>query len=248
MNNPAPYYRYRIEFRKLGDLRWIGHHDLARTVERIFRRLELPLKMSQGFHPKPKIRFASALALGIASDVEWVEVELHEPWDPDRLLAAVRQEAPSGLDFTRAGLSSGKMPQLETATYTIAVPDARREQLRQAVTRLWEARQCLIQRPGRAEAVDVRQGLRRIELRDGILEFTVAAGRRGAVRPREVLQVLQADDLESDGAILRRTSVTFDSDRAASCAESEAEPAASRSGASQGLDPLVLKSLDQPPS
>ena len=56
--------RYRIRFGKTGLLRWIGHHDLQRLWERLLRRADLRLSMSQGFHPKPRINFPSALALG----------------------------------------------------------------------------------------------------------------------------------------------------------------------------------------
>ena len=247
MNAPTPFYRYRLEFRKEGDLRWIGHHDLARTMERLFRRLELPLRMSRGYHPKPKIRFASALALGIASDVEWVEVELTEPQEERELLEAVRSEAPEGLEFTRVTEVSGKMPQMATATYAIAVPTHREDALRRTLQQLWNSSQWLLERPGRSESVDVRAGLQAIALQDGELTFTVAAGRRGAIRPREVLQALQAEDLELDGAVLRRIAVTFDADPSILRADPVDKDTTS-SPDHDGIDPLVLESLDRPPS
>ena len=49
--------RVRIRFRKQGDLRLIGHRDLVRCLERLFRRAGLPLGMSEGFHPKPRMSF-----------------------------------------------------------------------------------------------------------------------------------------------------------------------------------------------
>ncbi|HBO42708.1 MAG TPA: hypothetical protein DD670_01970 [Planctomycetaceae bacterium] len=62
---PPVRQRVRIRFSKQGDLRLIGHRDLVRVMERLFRRAELPLGMSQGFHPKPRMSFPTALALGI---------------------------------------------------------------------------------------------------------------------------------------------------------------------------------------
>jgi len=70
--------RVRVRFRKRDDLRWISHHDLARTFERWLRRAGLPLRRSAGFHPKPKLSFPSALALGIAALDEVMEFELSE--------------------------------------------------------------------------------------------------------------------------------------------------------------------------
>ena len=57
--------RVRIRFRKSGDLRLIGHRDLVRAWERAFRRAALPLGMSEGFHPKPRMSIPAALGLGI---------------------------------------------------------------------------------------------------------------------------------------------------------------------------------------
>ena len=57
--------RLRIRFRKQGDLRLIGHHDLVHAWERLLRRAGLKLRMSQGFHQRPKLSFPSALSIGL---------------------------------------------------------------------------------------------------------------------------------------------------------------------------------------
>jgi len=59
--------RYRIRFAKAGLLRWISHRDLASLWERLLRRAALKLSMTEGFHPKPRVAFPSALALGVES-------------------------------------------------------------------------------------------------------------------------------------------------------------------------------------
>ena len=70
--------RVRIRFSKQGDLRFIGHRDLMRCFERLFRRAGLALSFSQGFHPKPRMTFPLALAVGIEGIDEVMEVELAE--------------------------------------------------------------------------------------------------------------------------------------------------------------------------
>ena len=79
--------RVRIRFRKQGDLRFVGHRDLVRSLERLFRRAGLALGMSQGFHPKPKMSFPSALAVGIEGLDEVMELELAEPQSAEELLS-----------------------------------------------------------------------------------------------------------------------------------------------------------------
>jgi len=89
--------RVRMRFCKQGDLRLIGHRDLMRCLERLFRRAGLPLAMSQGFHPKPRMTFPSALALGIEGVDEVLELELTESPPAEELLQRLTPHAPPGL-------------------------------------------------------------------------------------------------------------------------------------------------------
>ncbi|MDQ7779636.1 MAG: TIGR03936 family radical SAM-associated protein, partial [Planctomycetota bacterium] len=50
---------------KTGKLRFISHHDLMRTIERAVRRSGIPVECSEGFNPRPRISYPTALALGI---------------------------------------------------------------------------------------------------------------------------------------------------------------------------------------
>jgi len=57
--------RVRIRYRKLDDLRWLGHQDLVRVWERLLRRADVRPAHREGFHKRPKMNFPSALAVGI---------------------------------------------------------------------------------------------------------------------------------------------------------------------------------------
>ena len=57
-DEPMVRHRARIRFRKEGDLRLTGHHDLMHVWERLFRRAGWQLRMSTGFHPRPRTRAA----------------------------------------------------------------------------------------------------------------------------------------------------------------------------------------------
>jgi radical SAM-linked protein len=94
--------KVRLRFAKTDDLRFLSHHDLMRLLERLLRRASLPFRSTAGFHPKPKIAFASALGLGIVGRQEVVEVELEGMVDPDHVLSALSRLAPAGLQFLTA--------------------------------------------------------------------------------------------------------------------------------------------------
>jgi radical SAM-linked protein len=95
-------FRYRVALRRVGRAAYQGHLDLVRLVPRVFRRAELDMFYSQGFHPKPEMNFGPALALGVASLDEYVDVKLTVDVDPARLPAMLQPGAPDGLTFTAA--------------------------------------------------------------------------------------------------------------------------------------------------
>ena len=69
-------HRIRVRFEKSGTLRYIGHRDLMRLLERLFRRAGVVPAMSEGFHPKPRVSFPLALAVGIEGRAELFELEI----------------------------------------------------------------------------------------------------------------------------------------------------------------------------
>lgn len=68
--------RVRIRFLKSGMLRYLGHRDFVRAIERLLRRAGIVPAMTEGFHPKPKMSFPLALAVGIEGWDEILELEL----------------------------------------------------------------------------------------------------------------------------------------------------------------------------
>ena len=89
--------RYRITFARDSSIRFVGHLDLVKTWERILRRADLPVAYSQGFHPLPKITFASALPVGCTSEAELMDVVLAEPLDPSAIVRRLTPTLPAGI-------------------------------------------------------------------------------------------------------------------------------------------------------
>jgi len=92
----------RIQYIKKDNMKFLSHLEMVRFMERTFRRMELPLKFSQGFNPHPKISFAAPLAVGVSSEAEIVEVELTEMVDIPEFLEAHKADVPEGLRFVKA--------------------------------------------------------------------------------------------------------------------------------------------------
>ena len=91
--------RVRLRFTKLGKVRFTSHRDVARVWERALRRASLPLALTEGFSPRPKVHFGLALSTGYESLGEYLDVDLVERVEVDHLLAARLGAAlPDGMD------------------------------------------------------------------------------------------------------------------------------------------------------
>jgi radical SAM-linked protein len=202
-------HRLRIRFRKEEDLRLISHRDLARLWERIFRRAGLQLAMSEGFHPKAKLSFPSALSLGVAGIDEVLEVELNEECADESVRERLAREAPAGLTIDRIErLPPGaRKAQVSHLTYEVPVPADRLQIVAQSIAALLERPEVWIERPERPARLDVRANLDHLALEDGRLVMRFRAAREAAARPRDVLQLLGLGDIETSGVFLTRTRV-----------------------------------------
>jgi radical SAM-linked protein len=201
--------RVRIRFCKQGDLRLIGHRDLMRCFERLFRRAELPLGMSQGFHPKPRVTFPLALAVGIEGAEEVMELELAEPLSAEDVLTRLKAQAPRGLTPLSVEIlpPDAKKARVRSASYQTPIPPPWDIALGERIDRLMAQSTFTINRAHGRSPIDLRPMLEDLFFSDGILSMRLRIEQEGSVGPRDVLAALELMDLESHGAHLTRTSV-----------------------------------------
>lgn len=214
MRSPVTtHQRYRIRFRKEGDLRFIGHRDLVRTFERAFRRAGLRLQMSQGFHPKPRMSFPLALAVGIAGTREVLEVNLTESLSVEQLREAIESQLPQGLaiDQVEALPPGARKAVVRYAVYRMSLcSEDNQHELQSRIDGLLCQASLPVRRVGRDTCVDIRPYLDQLAIVDDQLRMGVHVTPRGSLRPREVLRALGWDDLESARRNLTRVDVVVD--------------------------------------
>jgi radical SAM-linked protein len=201
--------RVRIRFTKQDDLRWLSHRDLVRAWERLLRRAAVPLGMTEGFHPKPRMNFPSALAVGIAGLNELVEIELSAPWSAQQLREALAPHLPPGLSVEKVEVmppEHGKAQAVEVEFQAILPPE-RQTAAAERVDWLQAQPSYLIQREGRSAPLDLRPLIAGLTICEGVLSMRLRLDRQGSARPREVLAALGVDDLEVHGGTLTRTRV-----------------------------------------
>jgi len=180
-----------------------------RCLERLFRRAGLALSFSEGFHPKPRMTFPLALAVGIAGVEEVMEVELAERYTAEELLRRLAPQAPPGLAFRAVEVlpDGSRKAQAQSASYEVPIPSWRQAGLRERIEHLLAASSWPIERARGRAPIDLRPLLSGLALHEGVLEMRLRVDCRGSVGPRDVLAVLGLADLESQGVHLRRTAV-----------------------------------------
>jgi radical SAM family uncharacterized protein/radical SAM-linked protein len=217
--------RVRLSFERLGRAAFQGHLDLIRVVPRVFRRAEIELYYSQGFHPKPDMVFGPALALGIATLDEYVDIKLAEDVDPETLAERLQGGSPEGVRFKGAALLGPNDPGInkliEHAEYVAAIPwvilrergvsdeAALSERLSAA-----ERDGLVAMRPvekGLARKIDVSAHLVELRANEGreaveragyagsfaVLRFVTKVSPNGTCKPSEVLQALLGEGVEA---------------------------------------------------
>lgn len=202
---PAAVLRLRLA--KRGEMRFLSHLDLARTLIRALRRAGLPVAFSQGFHPQPRLSFASALGVGIASEGEYVDVTLTERVSADKARRDLSAELPEGLVIVDAAVLPLGSPSLAelvgSAVYRFEI-DAKAsgvdaDVLKERAIRAIAAPRLLFRRSTKKGEgiIDLKPRLLGFRIgedkeRSGRLSLlaAVTASENQSVRPEEILAVL----------------------------------------------------------
>ena len=107
----TPVAYYRIRYSKMGWLRFIGHLDLMSFLQRAFRMARVPLAFSEGFSPHPRMSFGPPLPLGMESEYELLDVQVHD--SPGLCLKERLQKVlPEGMQILQVWKSKEKPPSL----------------------------------------------------------------------------------------------------------------------------------------
>ncbi len=90
-------YKINFTFTKKGYMKYISHLDLMRLFMRAMRRADLPLHITQGFSPHPKLSIKRALKLGLESENEEAAVVLKVQIRHEEFRDKLQQQLPDGI-------------------------------------------------------------------------------------------------------------------------------------------------------
>lgn len=90
-------FKLRVHYQKVGRLRFLGHLEVAKTIERSIRRAGFPYAVTQGYSPHMRIAYSSALPVGYASTAEYFDVILTEYIPISEALVRLTMASPKDL-------------------------------------------------------------------------------------------------------------------------------------------------------
>lgn len=209
--------RMRLTYKTSGGIRYTGNLDLHRIWERAFRRANLPISYSNGFHPQPRLHLACALPLGMISHHELADLWMDDIIPPEILLQDLNNSLPNGIrvisveqvDLKEKALQT----RIKTAIYQVSFDFLMTiSALSQAVEDLLSSSEIIRERRGKT--YNLKPLIEKIEVQSSssdaakpvlVLELSAREGATG--RPEEVLSAMNIDPLS---ATTERISLTYD--------------------------------------
>ena len=213
----------RVKYKKEDEMIFISHLDLQRLLQRAFRRAKIKLSYSEGFNPHPKMSYGNALALGVESQGEYVDIEIEDDIEVKEFLERINEQLPDGIKFVKGQEIDPKTPSLSSIivygeyifNIDLEVPLSK-EFVKSRVLNFVKSKEIIItkkNKKGKKVEVDIRPMIRNfdlVSLDDNRVTFvsTIATGSKANLNINilipQILDMLNLDMDPREVGVLRR--------------------------------------------
>lgn len=213
----------RVKYKKEDEMIFISHLDLQRLLQRAFRRAKINLSYSEGFNPHPKMSYGNALALGVESQGEYVDIEIEDDIEVDEFLERINNQLPEGIKFIKGQEIDPKTPSLSSVIvygeYIFNIDldtPLSKEFVKSRVLNFVKSEEIIVtktNKKGRKVEVDIRPLIKNFDLvslddKKVTFESTIATGSKANLNINILIpQILNMLDLEinpREVSVLRR--------------------------------------------
>ncbi len=201
----AVYKQLQVSYEKTGLARFFGHLELVNIFLRALRRARIPVKFSEGFHPKPKVSFDDPLPTGVESEEERMVLTVPRELTADALRESLNAELPEGLRVQACREDIGR-PRT-ACTYRIRFAAALANPARFSMSAITADQSLLVSSPkGKLKKFELKDILLDIRQPDPMtVEITLCSEPGKTVRPAEVLkQVFGIPEADVRNALVRK--------------------------------------------
>jgi radical SAM family uncharacterized protein/radical SAM-linked protein len=185
--------RIRMQFSRLGRVRFLSHLDLMTLFHRATVRAGVPIAYSQGFNPHPKIAFGPALSVGTESEAEYFDMDTDPFVDIRQAAQSLNSSLPEGLRIVQARTVPKNTPSLSGSigryVYAVAVPTAHAAALAERVQDFLALGTVIVEKDGKQK--DIRPGIESIGLKGPFLvEIVLQDSEKAKPRIQDVVGML----------------------------------------------------------
>ena len=182
----------KVSFSKLDQAKYFGQLELVNILLRAIRRAAIPIKFSEGFHPKPKISFEDTLPIGIESLKEYFYLVVPENFKPQSVVESLNKHLPEGITVNDCHAVSAKpvLNKQKKYSYFITMPETSFDN--KDLEFFLQSPEFIISRidrKGRLKKINLKDMVLKIELLNPYkLQMTLMSESGKTVRPLEVIK------------------------------------------------------------
>jgi radical SAM-linked protein len=154
-------------------------------------RSKIPLKYSQGFHPKPKISFNDPLPVGIESQYESFVMTVPDCVRPETVPCSLNVQLPDGLSVLSCQPAPSAFPNdaADPINYMITLKEGNFDKDKlSSYLRNPDVNITISNRKGKLKKINLKDMVVNIDLLDSFnLRLTLSSGKTKTVRPAQIL-------------------------------------------------------------
>lgn len=221
------HIKLRVKFRKFGAIRYIGHLDVMRFFQKCLRRAEIDMCFTTGFSPHQIMSFASPLSVGLESNGEYMDIEVHSITTSADMIERMNASSVPGIQIISVKMlpedAGNAMASVAAAQYTVKFrPDRIPNTFQAEDETIQKELEKFLTNDVISFTKETKKGTREINLKDGIyelkwlpeqktLQMLMDASSAGNIKPIQIISAFlsQKGDTLADNALLIVREETF---------------------------------------
>ena len=222
-NKNVELTKYRAQIRKGKEIAVLSHLDYVDLYARALLRSKLPIAYSEGFNPHIKMSFATALAVGVTSDAEYMDFQLTQDLPTSEVFERLNKQLPMGAEVVQLKKLQGKVTKLMAAadmsSYKIHIPYADQLSKVESAIKAFNAAEVINYTritPKKTRELEIKHYIAKpieMQLKDSmlILNIDIRITLTGSIKPSEVIHILHENfnlQVDENKAQIHRTKLT----------------------------------------
>ncbi len=176
--------KLRMKFSKHGPIRFLGHLDVMRYVQKAIRRAEIDIKYSEGYSPHQILSFAQPLSVGSTTDGDYMDMTVLSCKSPEAVMDALNKTMNEGIEILAVTelpeKSENAMTSVAGAEYLISFREGKNPtfDLEKAFSSFMEqAEISAVKKTKNGEkTIDIKPLIYKWEITDGKIHVLLSAG------------------------------------------------------------------------